>query len=140
MLTMFNWLRGHKTIAAFCFYTWAAIIFAACLLPGKDVPSLSVFQYDKVIHFAIFALMAFLFLLLFSNPVLKKEGLIVFLSCTAYGYCVELLQGSGITEGRSFDHYDALADAVGTALGVVLFFTFKHFGDKQKAKSLLDKD
>jgi len=78
MLTIFNWLRSHKKIAAFCFYTWAAIIFAACLLPGKDVPSLSIFQYDKLIHFAIFALLAFLFLLLFKNPVLKKEGLIVF--------------------------------------------------------------
>ncbi len=131
MLTIFNWLRSHKKIAAFCFYTWAAIIFAACLLPGKDVPSLSIFQYDKVIHFGIFALLAFLFLLLFKNPVLKKEGLIVFLSCTAYGYLVELLQGSGITEGRSFDHYDALADAVGAALGLLVFFVFRYWGDKK---------
>lgn len=132
MLTIFNWLRNHKKIAAFCFYTWAAIIFAACLLPGKDVPSLSIFQYDKVIHFAIFALLAFLFLLLFKNPVLKKEGLIVFLSCTAYGYFVELLQGSGITEGRSFDHYDALADAVGAALGLLVFFIFRYLGDRKQ--------
>jgi len=131
MLTIFNWLRSHKKIAAFCFYTWAAIIFAACLLPGKDVPSLSIFQYDKLIHFAIFALLAFLFLLLFKNPVLKKEGLIVFFSCTAYGYLVELLQGSGITEGRSFDHYDALADAVGAALGLLVFFVFRYWGDKK---------
>lgn len=132
MLTIFNWLRDHKKIAAFCFYTWAAIIFAACLLPGKDVPSLSIFQYDKLIHFAIFALLAFLFLLLFRNPLLKKEGLIVLLSCTAYGYFVELLQGSGITAGRSFDHYDALADAVGTALGILIFFILKFFSDKKK--------
>lgn len=131
MLTIFNWLRSHKKIAAFCFYTWAAIIFAACLLPGKDVPSLSIFQYDKVIHFAIFALLAFLFPLLFKNPVLKQEGLIVFLSCTAYGYFVELLQGSGITEGRSFDHYDGLADAVGAALGLLVFFVLRYFGDKK---------
>lgn len=131
MLTIFNWLRSHKKIAAFCFYTWAAIIFAACLLPGKDVPSLSVFQYDKMIHFAIFALLAFLLLLLFKNPVLRKEGSIVFLSCTAYGYFVELLQGSGITAGRSFDHYDALADAVGAVLGIFLFFILKFFGAKR---------
>ncbi len=136
MWTIFNWLRGHKKIAAFCFYAWAAIIFAACLLPGKEVPSLSIFQHDKVIHFAIFALLAFLFLLLFKNPVLKKEGLIVFLSCTAYGYFVELLQGSGITEGRSFDHYDALADAIGAVPGILLFFIFKYAADQQLRKRL----
>lgn len=132
MLTIFNWLRSHKKIAAFCFYTWAAIIFAACLIPGRDVPSLSIFQHDKLIHFAIFALLAFLFLLLFKKPVLKKEGWIVFLSCTACGYLVELLQGSGITAGRSFDHYDALADAVGAVLGILVFFMLKPFADKSR--------
>lgn len=134
MLTIFNWFRKHKKVAAFCFYTWAAIIFGACLMPGKDVPSLSIFQYDKLIHFGIFGLLAFLFLFLFRNPALKQAGIIVFLSCTAYGYFVEILQGSGITAGRSFDHYDALADAVGAALGVIIFFVLKYFGDRKLRK------
>ena len=53
MLTIFNWFRNHKTIAAWCAYIWAAIIFAACLIPGRDVPSLSIFQYDKIIPLLI---------------------------------------------------------------------------------------
>lgn len=131
MLALFNWMREHKKIAAWCFFTWAAIIFVACLIPGREVPSLSIFQYDKVLHCGIFALLAFLFLFLFEEPTLKKHGALSFLVCTAYGYFVETMQGSGITEGRTFDHFDALADSVGAILGVLFFFLLKYLTDKE---------
>lgn len=133
MLALFNWLRDNKTIAAWCAYTWAAIIFAACLIPGREVPSLSIFQYDKLIHFGIFALLAFLLLFLVKEPK-KVHGLLVFLACTGYGYFVELLQGSGITEGRAFDHLDAFADSLGAVAGVVIFFLLRHFADNKSTK------
>ncbi len=134
MITIFNWFRNHEKIAAFCFYTWAAIIFAACLIPGRDVPSFTIFQYDKLIHFGIFALLAFLLLLQMQQPTLKKQGLYTFLACAAYGYFVEIMQGSGITAGRAFDHFDALADALGAGLGVMIFFVMKHFAEKRLKK------
>lgn len=131
MLTIFNWFRKNKKLAALCAYIWAAIIFAACLIPGRDVPSLTIFQYDKLVHFGIFALLSFLFLLQMKQPTLKKRGLYTFLACTAYGYFVEIMQGSGITEGRAFDHLDALADGIGAILGVLIFFAMKHFANKK---------
>lgn len=133
MISIFNWFINHRKLAALCAYIWAAIIFAACLIPGRDVPSLSIFQYDKLLHFAIFALLAFLILLQMKRrrPRLLKEGLYTLLAGIAYGYFVEIMQGSGITEGRAFDHYDAMADGIGALLGVLIFFICQHCQDKK---------
>lgn len=120
MKTIFSWFLKHKKIAALCAYTWAAVILGACLLPGRDVPSISLFQHDKLLHFAIFGLLSFLVLFRFT-PLHFKDCFVVWLLCTAYGYLVELLQGSGITQGRAFDHFDALADSLGAALGILFF-------------------
>jgi VanZ family protein len=48
--------------------------------------------------------------------------MLLFLLAVLVGYLVELLQGSGITSGRSYDMWDVLADGVGGALGVILFY------------------
>jgi VanZ family protein len=132
MKTIFFWFLTHKKIAALCAYTWAAVILVACLLPGKDVPSLSLLQHDKLLHFAIFGLLSFLILFCF-NRLSLKNCLLVWLICTAYGYVVELLQGSGISVGRAFDHFDALADSLGAALGVLLFFGINTWVEKSLA-------
>ncbi|HTO15327.1 MAG TPA: VanZ family protein [Edaphocola sp.] len=126
MLSIFNWFQQRKKITALCIIMWAVIILAACLIPSKDVPSLSIFQYDKLVHFGIFGLLSFLMLLYLKNPRLVPQGLWVWIICTVYGYFIELLQGSGITEGRSYDGFDELADSFGAGLGVLIFFLF-HF-------------
>lgn len=134
MLTIFIWLKNNKNIAALCAYVWAAIIFGACLIPGRDVPSFTIFRFDKVLHFGIFGLLAFLLLFRFQKPKILNQGLVIWLVCSAYGYLIEVLQGSGITEGRSFDNYDALADSMGAVLGVFCFFIFNYLLTKRKAK------
>jgi VanZ family protein len=125
MRPVFHWLVRNKIRAACLSVGWAAFIFAGCLLPGKDVPSLTIFQYDKLVHFGIFAVLAFLCLAVYKYPGTVKNSLKVLLICTAYGYAVELLQGSGLVEGRSCDLYDALADSIGALIGILVFHLFR---------------
>lgn len=132
MRSVFNWLVHHKKRAACLSIGWAAFIFAGCLLPGKDVPSLTIFQYDKVVHFGIFAVLSFLCLAVFRRPASLSNSIKVLLLCAAYGYAVELLQGSGLVEGRSCDLYDALADGIGAGIGILVFqLLLKIFPQKQ---------
>lgn len=130
MKTIFNWFVAHKTRAVLLASGWAAFIFAGCLLPGGDVPSLTIFQYDKLVHFGIFAVLAFLLLCTYRKAA-ARQALIVFLLCAAYGYAVELLQGSGLVEGRSCDPYDALADSLGALIGIAVFFSAKALWGKK---------
>jgi VanZ family protein len=103
---------------------WTLLILAACLIPGREVPNVHIPLADKWVHFIIFAGFSFLWLSVFDKAK-AGHGWLVFLLSVSLGYVVELLQGSGITTGRSYDLYDVLADAIGGALGVLLFFLMR---------------
>ena len=103
---------------------WTLLILVACLIPGREVPNVHIPLADKWVHFIIFAGFSFLWLSVFDKAKML-HGLLIFLLSVSLGYAVELLQGSGITSGRSYDLYDVLADAIGGALGVLLFFLMR---------------
>lgn len=111
---------------------WTLGIFLACLIPGNEVPHIRIPLADKWVHFIIFAGFSFLWLSAFKH-VNTTKGILVFILSLALGYAVELLQGSGITRGRSYDVYDIVADGIGGALGVVLFFLW-HKGQNRLVK------
>lgn len=79
---------------------------------------------DKWAHFILFGVFAFLWLRVYPSS--NAAGLLtVFLIATAFGYAVELLQGAlRPLLGRSYSGTDALADAVGGALGVAAFYFY----------------
>jgi VanZ family protein len=103
---------------------WTLGILLACLIPGKEVPDIHIPLADKWVHFIIFAGFSFLWLCTFIRATAKK-GMLIFILSVLLGYAVELLQDSGITTGRSYDVYDIVADAIGGALGVLLFFIWR---------------
>jgi len=91
---------------------WTIAILIGCLLPGNGLPDLT--NKDKDLHFAIFALFGFLWRLT-GRSTWWVIGVGI-----AYGYGIEVIQGLATFLHRSYDLYDALADAVGTLLGVGL--------------------
>lgn len=105
---------------------WTVIIFAACLIPGNEVPNVKIPLIDKYVHFIIFAVFAFLWLCS-RNKSTVYTGVFFLVLSAAVGYIVELLQGSGITKGRSYEVMDVLADTIGGAIGVLLFFIIKRW-------------
>ena len=115
---LLRWARPAATV-------WTLLILAACFIPGSEIPDLKVPLMDKWVHFLLFGVFAFLWLLAYpsGNPA-RLIG--VFVIAALFGYGVELLQGAlRPWLGRSYSAMDALADAVGGALGSASFW-FTH--------------
>jgi len=121
MKTLFNLLREKKKLTLILFLIWISIIFIGCFLPSDDIPSVNIPLIDKWVHFVFFAGYSFLALCLFKHPNLPQKTLI-FTSSVLLGWGVELIQGSGLVRGRSYEPNDILADGIGGLIGVVLFW------------------
>jgi VanZ family protein len=121
MKAFFSFCTKSKPRAYTFAIIWTAFIFFACLIPGRDVPNVSFPLADKWVHFIIFGGFSFLWLTTLKTTNARKR-ILIFLLAVLTGYLVELLQGSGITSGRSYDLWDVLADSIGGALGVGLFY------------------
>jgi len=96
-------------------WTWTFLILAACTWPGKNIPAAPVAGFDKVVHAGLFIGWTVLWLLAFP----KKALLIVVLGFL-YGLSLEFYQQL-LPFDRTFDWWDAVADAVGVVFG----FSFK---------------
>lgn len=124
MKIFFLFFYGHKKRTALFASLWTLMILVACLIPGDEIPDVKVPLIDKWVHFAIFGGFSFLWMSVCRRPTLRNAFYMALLA-TALGYAVELLQGSGITRGRSYDLYDLLADSIGGILGLAVFFLLK---------------
>ena len=103
---------------------WAILILALCLMPGKDLPSITIFEFDKIVHFAIYMVLALLmyygwkkqnsFLSLHHQTLLK-----IMILTFMYGFLVEVIQ-EFFTADRHFDILDALANSAGAISGSCL--------------------
>jgi VanZ family protein len=91
---------------------WTVAIFIGCSIPGDGLPH-ALTQSDKVMHLGIFLLFSILWRLAgYSSWRVIGAGII-------YGMLIEVWQGV-MPLNRSFDLYDALADTVGTLIGIGL--------------------
>ena len=94
---------------------WSFLILIACTWPGKDIPSAPVAGFDKVVHAGLFMGWAILFLCAYPS---KMKPIIV--SGIIYGMLLEIYQQL-LPFDRTFDWWDALADAVGVILGWAIY-------------------
>ena len=94
-----------------------AIVVAGELLPGKDLPALSI--SDKSEHFIAYALLSASAVQLFAR---RLSWAFVCLLLVLMGIALEFLQGS-MGLGRSMDRYDALANTIGVLIGLATAFT-----------------
>ncbi len=97
--------------------TWSVILFIGCALPGNELPDLS-HGRDKWVHLAGFAP----FGLLWSLACRRWQWVII--AGAVFGLLIEVYQGV-MPIGRSFDLFDALADTVGVAMGIGLFWLYQ---------------
>jgi succinate-acetate transporter protein len=104
---------------------WALIILILCGMPGKDVPDIGIFQFDKLVHAAIFfVLVTFAirgFRLQTKNNYLRKNSAFLAVGLSiAYGGILEILQGTIFSE-RSADFYDFIANSFGCFIALLLY-------------------
>jgi len=92
------------------------LILIAVLIPGPDLPDVNIGGYDKLIHFAMFAVWAIAARYDFSEKPFRYFR--IFFCGLMFSALTEGLQL--LVEGRSFDLYDVAADAVGLIGGLVI--------------------
>ena len=103
---------------------WTILIFVLLIIPtngleGKDVNEIP--NVDKFVHVILFAVFSFLWLSFVdsTNPINDKFILLAILILgSLYGLGMEFVQ-KYFTE-RSFSLLDALADTIGSAIGLVI--------------------
>ncbi|SBV36814.1 VanZ family protein [uncultured Stenotrophomonas sp.] len=114
---MFKPLRHLRLWAAL----WASAVLAVivvCLIPPPPLPPLPE-NSDKLEHFAAYFLLATGAVQLFRRG---RVLLAVGVALVAMGVCIEFAQGT-LTETRSADPFDALANTVGVVVGLMTAFT-----------------
>lgn len=106
---------------------WAILIFIASSIPQDAFPASRLFSQDKLIHAAVFGVLA---LLVFRGLRMRKPAAPVFSAVwltmvisTLYGALDEIHQL--YVPGRSCDVFDLLADALGAALVVAGAFLWE---------------
>lgn len=99
---------------------WTLLIFVGCLMPVHELPKVDVPLADKWTHFVLFGVFAFLWLCARPDGPFKYSLIILLLSIFL-GCLIEYLQGTFTSLGRSPEVMDAVADAVGGLLGIVVF-------------------
>ncbi|WP_229248749.1 VanZ family protein [Dyadobacter sandarakinus] len=90
---------------------WTALILVACTWPGKDIPAAPVVGFDKVVHAGLFT--AWIILWTLAYPGMGRKLVLIGM---AYGLGLEFYQQL-LPFDRTFDWWDAVADAAGVLLG-----------------------
>ena len=105
----------------FASIVWSGIILGLTLTPGKSLPSVELFTYDKLGHLVIFLVLSFLYVSgLYANKNgFKKSILIGLIATVLYGAAIEVLQD--FIPDRSMDWKDLAANCSGSTIGIILF-------------------
>jgi VanZ family protein len=127
----FSEITINKKRARLLAITWTLLIFFLCFLPARDVPKVNVPLADKWVHFILFGVFSFLWLLSFKGFTIK-DLFLIFAASVTLGWLVEFFQGILTFLGRSRDSMDILADSIGGLLGVVVFYAAYRLKHKRK--------
>ena len=104
---------------------WALIILILSGYPGKYIPEVPVWQFDKLVHSTIYAILSFCLLIPYYQQYIERNkrlqiGLLIIFISTFYGGFMEILQNS-IFINRSGNWYDFIANMIGGIIGVILY-------------------
>jgi hypothetical protein len=109
---------------------WVLFIGLITLLPGKTIPQIdwNFLAFDKVIHFVIFSILAFLgsinFKISFGLTKAFKPALFSLFIAILYGTILEYMQT--YIPDRRFDYADLSANIGGSVVGVAVFFYYNN--------------
>lgn len=101
---------------------WTAVIFILLAMPTSGVDGSGLFnipQFDKVIHFVLFLVLAFFWGVFFGHKKSANQNtifLLIIIIGAGFGLGMEYYQKFFTL--RSFSYFDALADAIGVFAGV----------------------
>lgn len=101
---------------------WTAIVLILSLLPGHSFPKVEFNFIDLVVHFVMYALMAFLLYFSLFNTIQQRGFHVIFklwVAMVFFGAIIEILQET-VAINRCFSGYDILFNAIGAAFIFIL--------------------
>jgi len=110
-------MRGFLKNPVFHATLWTAFVVFLLSVPGRYIPSQTVWSYDKVGHVFLFWGLAFFWLRAFSAHSARLI-IVILISGLVFAPLSELYQGI-ISTGRTVDFMDSLADGIGFILGTL---------------------
>lgn len=110
---------------AVCWFAalWTLAIVVALSIPGDDVPDVDVVAIDKVVHAAVFAGFAVLWMAALGGSVARRAA-VVAATGVAFAVLSELYQG-WLPWERTPDVLDAAADVAGLLLGMAGYLAWR---------------
>lgn len=104
---------------------WLLVILFLSGYSGNNVPKILVWQFDKIVHSAIYAILSFCLLIPYYRQYIKENrrlriGFAIVMIATFYGGFMEILQNT-IFINRSGNWYDFIANMIGAIIGVLLY-------------------
>ena len=107
---------------------WAGVIAFLSLTAGSNLPKLDwdLLSPDKFGHFTVYGLLCFLLLRDYTKSNFKDKVVLLtysstWFASTVFGFLMEWSQYL-FTPDRCFEYPDMLANALGAALGAVVFY------------------
>lgn len=111
---------GRKIILYSAIFLTIAIAVGS-LISIKNVVETKVHNFDKIIHFGAYFVLALSWLLSFKiNEESKKITLLIAFLVFVYGIIIEVLQGT-LTDYRQVDIYDIIANFIGIVVAFLFF-------------------
>ena len=106
---------------------WIIVIFILSSISGNSldkVPKINIPHFDKIVHFGMYSILQYLFILKFSKTACKipiiKFLLITSIFSVSYSIAMEFAQAY-LFEKRSGDIFDVVANATGV-ITVIVFY------------------
>jgi VanZ family protein len=104
---------------------WMLLIIILSFLPGKELPEVNIFEFDKIVHF-VFYFLLFLFTAYgwrkqWQFARLQKIALaFVLVFCFLFGLSIEFGQAA-LTTDRHFDLHDVAANSMGALAALIIW-------------------
>ena len=104
------------------FYIWAGIVFTLTSIPKLQTPINDTLSIDKLAHFTVYMIFAYLFMKMFSQDQYIQKLKLLSVLAVIIPIFDEIHQIP--IPGRFFSYYDMLADFLGF-LTVIIYFKIK---------------
>lgn len=92
-------------------------------IPGKNMPALNIFSFDKILHIIEYFILGYLLMNVLKDKTYYPRLLTLFVGFM-YGVSDEIYQFTVI--GRFASTFDVFADMLGLTLSIILFKKFSH--------------
>ncbi len=101
--------------------TYLFVILILSTIPGRALPKVDIFSFDKLLHIIEYFILAFLAI----NAIKKVSAntiIVIIIIGTAYGGFNEILQS--IVADRFASVYDAIGNGIGMILGSIISYKY----------------